>query len=185
MSFARNLRTFLVAGLATGYLLLGGAVQAAEASLELDNDHTVTLRTNTDDGRCQVEGEIVLSPPSMVVYVTCMDSGVTPPSIVSANSRDGCTDIQGLGLCADSTPEIPITDLSSDQLSCPAGVTYNVSTGDSGGSCTKTEGNMHCASGQFNESNASCSGGCGNTAGAGCCCQSGTSGCGTGTNCHT
>jgi hypothetical protein len=126
------LRASVTVGIA---LLFCNLTLAANGFLTMENGTVLAVRTNTAGGTCNTIG-IVFEDDSTGSMLTCHDSAAGASA--SANTRDGCVNIEGCGLCAATVPTIPPEADASTQVNCPGGVAYNISTGDTGGSCTNT-----------------------------------------------
>lgn len=159
-------------------VLLSSALvpHAAITYMTTEDGSTVTIHTGTSGGQCLVtplgggDG----------TDVECYDGNGNSSR---ANTIQGCMETSGTGLCAKGHWG-PGT-MASGQLNCDNNVSYNLSTGNDEGTCTRGPDSMTCDDGDNprNAATASCSGGCGDTHGSGCCCKASTSGCGPGKNC--
>lgn len=98
---------------------------------------------------------------------------------VHASSVDGCLDSTGMGYCGTAKPPHPAP--SVNQLSCPGGVSYYLTSGvQAENDCTTKLGEQwkRCeSSDKENYAEASCKAGCGDAGGAGVCCMGGKDDC--------
>ena len=155
-----------------------GLAPAAETEVSLGGPMFL-VSTGTPGGACDMR-EL---GPALGADVECADGA----DWALFNTLAGCVSTEGLGLCGQGFHEPGVG--GSIQLSCPGGVSYNISTGDGVGRCTTTgagpdrSAECHSAGLGRNNARAECAVGCKMTSGSGCCCSAGTPGCGLGRHC--
>jgi hypothetical protein len=160
--------------------------QAALGTLTLwgdaENPVVVQLSTGTLGGSCATS-TMYDAFLGAIPQLTCSSGS----NIAVANAYQGCTTQSGLAVCASPWDAEEFSPQASSQLKCVPGTSYQLSTGNTTGTCTRTGasgGTMSCDAGSANFAAADCRKGCGNTGGAGRCCRAGTPGCTAGPNCH-
>ncbi len=160
----------------TAVLLFHGSA-FAERAIILVNGVDFTLHTGGPGGQCIVTP--LLDPESL--DVSCSDS---TGNAASANTVTGCLASSMRGLCASG--DWGYETSASTQLNCGSGSSYNVTTGNTNGSCS-TQGTgsgktATCDDLQGNKAQASCDKGCNNEfkGGTGNCCKAGDDGCNPG-----
>jgi len=143
---------------------------AAETHFQV-GDATYTVRTGTDAGYCTVTVD------DWATIVECTDG---QGNMARADSVVGCLATSGRGFCAKGTWGTHL--FASVTLDCGK-KSYNLSTGNDNGSCTRgVDNSMTCDDGDGNSSSADCAHGCTSASGSGCCCKQGP-GCSGGKNC--